>query len=256
MIDQELPIIIGNWKMNALTIEAQTLAKQLKSSLSRTKIFCNVVLCPSYTALLDINKIISTSNIFLGAQDCSAHSDEKGSFTGDVSAAMLKDVGCNYVIIGHSERRQYHHESNDIVRRKVTNALNQRLIVILCVGETLAQRQEGNYLAMIEKQLLECLPENADGKNLIIAYEPVWAIGNKEAAQVELIKEVVEHISSMKLQQKIAKNIKLVYGGSVSGENALSLSKTSGISGFLVGASSLGIKNFLEIINIFNATAV
>jgi len=195
----------------------------------------------------EINKIIESSKVFkLGAQDC--HYESKGAFTGDVSAEMLSTVGCSYVILGHSERRDYHKETNEIVAKKAKSALEKKLTPIICVGESKEIRQEGKHLEFIKKQIIESTANN-NFEKLVIAYEPIWSIGTGEVPDVKQILEVanfVKEIFANDLKDK-AKEYYLLYGGSVKSSNSKEILSVIGIDGLLVGGASLNAEEFIKI---------
>ncbi len=243
-------IIAGNWKMFTDLDEAAHLVKGLKSLKNETGAV--VVICPPFTHLTTVKGLLETSDIKLGAQNL--YPEEKGAFTGEISAMMLRSVGCHYVIIGHSERRQYFEESNEFLNRKVVTALTYQIIPIYCVGETLEQRETKNTLKVIKSQLVEGLKgiDDSDLKRVVIAYEPVWAIGTGKTASPEQAEEVHAFIRQ-ELQalssQKVAEVISILYGGSVKPENISELMKQPNIDGALVGGASLKADSFGNIIN-------
>ncbi|MEK6556906.1 MAG: triose-phosphate isomerase [Candidatus Margulisiibacteriota bacterium] len=243
-------IIAGNWKMFTDLDEAAHLVKGLKSLKNETGAV--VVICPPFTHLTTVKGLLETSDIKLGAQNL--YPEEKGAFTGEISAMMLRSVGCHYVIIGHSERRQYFEESNEFLNRKVVTALTYQIITIYCVGETLEQRETKNTLKVIKSQLVEGLKgiDDSDLKRVVIAYEPVWAIGTGKTASPEQAEEVHAFIRQ-ELQalssQKVAEVISILYGGSVKPENISELMKQPNIDGALVGGASLKADSFGNIIN-------
>ena len=230
--------------------EAAHLVKGLKSLKNETGAV--VVICPPFTHLTTVKGLLETWDIKLGAQNL--YPEEKGAFTGEISAMMLRSVGCHYVIIGHSERRQYFEESNEFLNRKVVTALTYQIIPIYCVGETLEQRETKNTLKVIKSQLVEGLKgiDDSDLKRVVIAYEPVWAIGTGKTASPEQAEEVHAFIRQ-ELQalssQKVAEVISILYGGSVKPENISELMKQPNIDGALVGGASLKADSFGNIIN-------
>jgi len=196
----------------------------------------------------ELNKIILESRPFsLGGQDC--HFELSGSYTGDVSAKSLREVGCEYVILGHSERRQYYRETNEIVAKKIATALSQKLTPIICVGESLQIRQDGLHLQFIEQQILSTIADNESFEDLIIAYEPIWSIGTgivPDKLQILEVANLVHKIFTTHLNKKAKKHF-LLYGGSVSSKNSSEIMQIQGISGLLVGKSSLDGKEFIQI---------
>ncbi len=243
-------IIAGNWKMNKLISEAKELVRELKilvEGISEVEI----VVCPVYTALYVVSQEISGSNIKLGSQDC--FWEEKGAYTGEVSPVMLKDVGAEFVIIGHSERRQYFHETNEWVNKKTKKALEVGLRPIVCVGERLEEREAGKTFEVVRDQLEGGLGNlsSSDMMRVVIAYEPVWAIGTGKTATPSQAQEVHEFIRKWiaeKFGEKVAEEVTIQYGGSVKPNNARDLLSQKDIDGALVGGASLNAKDFAEII--------
>ncbi len=245
-----LPFIAGNWKMNKTVKEALELIRELKRSLQNIK-DVEVAVAPPFIALYPVKKELEGSIIQLAAQNL--FWEEKGAFTGEISPLMLKEVGCQYVIIGHSERRQFFGETDEMANRKVKSALSFGLKVILCIGETLKEREEGKTFSVIERQIdggLKGLGRE-DVNNLVIAYEPVWAIGTgktatpQQAEEVHLfIREKLEFLYS----QEISREIRIQYGGSVTPENIKGLMDQENIDGALVGGASLKADTFSKIV--------
>jgi len=235
-------LIVANWKMNKTIKEAVSLVKELKKLKSPNE----VVICPPYTALQDVAKELKGSKIHLGSQNI--HFEDSGAFTGEISPLMLKELNVKYVIIGHSERRQYFNETNETVNKKLRAALKHKLHPIFCVGETLEQREAGETEDVIEKQLKEGLQSisKEDMKKITIAYEPVWAIGTGRTASPEQAQEVHEFIRKTIGEPKV----KILYGGSVKPDNAADLLSQKDIDGALVGGASLDAKNFSEIVSV------
>lgn len=240
------PIIAGNWKMFKTETEAIDFVKNLKPQVSdvydRT-----IVVCPPFPNLSKVYDEVCDSNITLGAQDL--FWEEEGAFTGEVSAPMLKAVGCTYVIIGHSERRQYFGETNETVNKKLLAAIKHKLDSIVCVGETLEQREKGITFQVVEKQIKEGFKrlETRDWRLVSIAYEPVWAIGTGKTATPEQAQEVHAFIRSL-LPKEIANEVRILYGGSIKPENIKELMAQPDIDGGLVGGASLEVDSFVKII--------
>jgi triosephosphate isomerase len=211
----------------------------------------DVVLCPPYTALTEVSEVIADSGIQLGAQDC--HWQEEGAFTGEVSCKMLRDAGCKFVIIGHSERRQYFGETNETVNKKIKAALKTSLTPIICVGETLDEREKAKTFEVLDEHIKNGL-ENLSQEELlkiVLAYEPVWAIGTGKTATPEQAGEAQKYIRDLlaKLYNKdIAENIRIQYGGSVKPENIAELMKQADVDGALVGGASLELATFSQIV--------
>ncbi len=243
-------IIAGNWKMNKLLKEAEELVLCLKDKVSDID-SVEIVVCPVYVHLYPISQILKDSNIKLGAQDC--FWEEKGAYTGEVAPSMLKDIGVEYVIIGHSERRQFFFETNQWVNRKVKAALNAGLKPIICVGEKLEEREKGQTFSVIETQLREGLADLSAEQmsNCVIAYEPVWAIGTGKTATPEQAQEVHRFIRdwlSGRFDRQVASSIRIQYGGSVKPANAKQLLSQPDIDGALVGGASLKCEDFSAIV--------
>ena len=245
-----LPFMAGNWKMNKTVGEALDLVRELKASLSGVQ-GVEVAVAPPYTALYAIHKELVGSSIHLAAQNL--YWEEKGAFTGEVSPLMLKEVGCHYVIIGHSERRQFFGETDETVNRRIKAALAQSLKVIFCIGETLKEREEGKTFSVIERQVdggLRGLGER-EMKYMVIAYEPVWAIGTGKTATPEQAEEVHRFIRGRleKLYSRgVSEEIRIQYGGSVTPENVQGLMNQPNIDGALVGGASLKAESFSKIV--------
>ena len=244
------PLIAGNWKMHNNSAESVELVSQLKEMISGVK-EVDVVVAPPYTALGSVATAIKGSTIFLASQNI--FWEEKGAFTGEVSPAMLKDIGCQYTIIGHSERRQYFGETNETVNKRLKAALNASLIPIVCVGETLEEREAGKTLAIIEQQVKEGLDGVSSGEmeKVVVAYEPVWAIGTGKTATPEQAQEVHQFIRKMLAQvfnKGVAEGTRILYGGSVKPDNVDQLMSQKDIDGALVGGASLKADAFARIV--------
>jgi triosephosphate isomerase len=239
-------LIAGNWKMNGLRADGTALARDLAARAARAAPGCDLLLCPPATLLAEIGGLLAGSRIVLGGQDC--HAQAKGAHTGDVSAPMLKDAGCAYVIVGHSERRADHHESDATVRAKAMAALGAGLIPIVCVGETAAQRDAGQTLAIIGGQLTGSLPDITGASQLAIAYEPVWAIGTGRTPKRDEIAGVHAFIRA-ELGKRLpnAATARILYGGSVNAKNAAELLPIANVDGALVGGASLDADSFWAI---------
>ncbi|MGV3278421.1 triose-phosphate isomerase [Rickettsiales bacterium LUAb2] len=240
-------IIVGNWKMNSSIDEAKALINELTNANIG---MADVIICPSYHLLNIVNETISNSNIKLGAQDC--HYELKGAYTGDISPEMLKDVGCSYVILGHSERRKNHFETNYLISKKAKAATASGLTAIICVGETKTERDEGKTSESVSKQVKFSLPKEFNAENIIIAYEPVWAIGNNVTPSEEQIDEAHKAIrDAIKIlkDEETANKIKVLYGGSLNADNASKILAISGVDGGLIGGASLKGQDFITIIN-------
>jgi triosephosphate isomerase len=241
------PLIAGNWKMHKTLAEARALAQEIRQGL-RPLPAVDVAVAPPYTALAAVGAEIANSPIKLAAQD--VFWEKQGAYTGAISPAMLADVGCHFVIIGHSERRQYFGETDEAVNRKVKAVLEAGLFPIVCVGETLEQREQGRTFQVVETQVRQGLAGLApgQGERLVIAYEPVWAIGTGKTATPDQAQEV--HLLIRGLLPEVAGTaaIRILYGGSVTPDNAASLMAQPDINGALVGGASLKAASFLGII--------
>lgn len=240
-------IIAGNWKMNMLPNEAMSFITELEPYAKNAK--CEIILCVPYTDLFYSLLTAQNTNIKIGAQNM--HWEEKGAYTGEVSPNMLKCINVEYVIIGHSERRQYFAETDETVNKKIKSALNHGLKPILCVGETLEQRENNMQDAIISNQIKSALKGIESIENIIIAYEPIWAIGTGKVATKEDANNTIKIIRSTVKElygDNVAQNICILYGGSVKKENAKELFSTSDIDGALIGGASLKVDEFAKII--------
>lgn len=243
-------IIAGNWKMNKTTTEAIELANGLKRELYKIDDI-GIVICPPFTAIDEVAEVVYESNIGLGAQNM--HWEDAGAFTGEVSAPMLKELGCGYVILGHSERRQYFHETNETVNKKLRSALKHGLTPIVCVGESLEERESGRTFDVIRDHVTNSLKglDKDEVKKVIVAYEPVWAIGTGKTATPDQAQEVhcfIRELLEKAYTREIAEEITIQYGGSVKPGNIKELISRKDIDGALVGGASLDVKSFSEIV--------
>lgn len=241
-------LIVANWKMNKTKASGISLVKSLSAKINRSnRSSREVVVCPPFTLISEISKILKSSKISLGGQDCSA--DSFGAFTGDISPLMLKDLGCKYVIVGHSERREHHNESEKIIKNKLDLALSLGLKVILCVGEKMQERKKGNTIRIITRQLQLSISKKCNNKNTIIAYEPVWSIGSGVTPKDSEICDVHNFIKNKSSQLSIGdKPFMVLYGGSVNPGNSKNILSLQNVDGALVGGASLKLKSFLDII--------
>ncbi len=243
-------LIAGNWKMNKTVPEAIELVRELKERLKGVE-DRDVLVCPPFTALYPVGRELEGSSILMGAQNM--FYEEKGAFTGEISPVMLKDVGCSYVILGHSERRHIFGESDELINRKVISAVNHDLIPILCVGETLQEREEGRTQEVVERQVREGLKGLKPENEFVIAYEPVWAIGTGRSATPEMAQEVhafIREILTELFGKEKAEGVRILYGGSVKPENAKGLLEMPDIDGALVGGASLKAESFSAIVKV------
>lgn len=241
------PLIVGNWKMNGLRTDGSELANELCKKIGHDENF-EVLVCPPSTLVSKISEVLATSPIAVGGQDC--HANEKGAHTGDVSAVMLADAGCSYVIVGHSERRTGHGEDDATVRAKASTGLLNGLKIVICVGETESQKDAGDTLSIVSSQVSGSLPEGATAENTVVAYEPVWAIGTGRTPTLEEVQEVHAAIRAdinIRLGVETANGMRLLYGGSVKPENASDLLALNDVDGALVGGASLDAEQFWAI---------
>lgn len=241
-------MIAGNWKMNGLSADGVALAKEIATAVKVKKRNCEFVVCPPFTLLNLIKKALRGSKVALGAQDC--HTAEKGAHTGDISPVMLKDLGCAYVILGHSERRADHHETSNLVCQKTIAAHQAGLKTIVCIGETLEQRESGKTIDVCSRQVKESLPDDAKANNVVIAYEPVWAIGTGKTPTTQEVEEVhaaVRKVLAKKIGKSEADKMRILYGGSVKPSNAKEMLSLPDVDGALIGGASLKSADFIAI---------
>lgn len=245
-------IVAGNWKMNMTIDESNDLINELKE-VSENNI--EIKIAPSFTNLYHAISLLKNSAIEVVAQN--VHSEKRGAYTGEISTEMLKSIGVNTVIIGHSERRKYFNETDTILSKKVKAALENSLNIIFCIGEELSERESGNHFEIIKNQLTNALIDlnNSEIKNIVIAYEPVWAIGTGMTANNQQIQEMHEFIRELinkKFGNEIADNIRILYGGSVKPNNAKEIFSLNDVDGGLIGGASLNFSDFHSIINAAN----
>jgi triosephosphate isomerase len=244
------PVIAGNWKMNKDVNEAVELANEIKRAVYDID-NVDIVICPPFTDLSDVGEMLTESNIGLGAQNC--YWEEKGAFTGEISVPMLKSVGCGYVIIGHSERRKYFGETEETVNKRLKAAIDGGIVPIMCVGETLEEREAGKTLEIVEEQVKGGLKgfDESYIDDLIIAYEPVWAIGTGKTATPDQAQEVHAAIRGLLKEMysdALADAKRILYGGSVKPANIEELMKEEDIDGGLIGGAGLKSDSFADII--------
>jgi triosephosphate isomerase len=239
--------VVGNWKMHGEPAMAQALAQEVARFCKSLPRSVEVVISPPAPLISMVSAAVERTGVQVGAQDC--HAQQEGAFTGDASASMLKAVGASYVIVGHSERRQHHHESNETVRQKATAAIAAGLKPIICIGETLEHRQSGKAESVVEKQVRESLPETVASGNFLLAYEPVWAIGSGQTPSVDDIRKMHLHIKDVAAGATGLRGdqINVLYGGSVKASNAREIMATDGVAGVLVGGASLKAEEFSKI---------
>ena len=247
-------IVAGNWKMNTNLDEGMELANQITEKLRDAKRNCDVIICVPFTHLVSVAAIIEPEYLSLGAENCSEHA--KGAYTGEVSAEMVKSTGATYVILGHSERRQYFGENNEQLLAKTRQALANGLRPIFCVGEVLEEREQGIFNEVVTSQieaLFELTPEEF-GK-IVVAYEPVWAIGTGKTATADQAQDMHAHIRKVieeKYGKEIAENTSILYGGSCKPGNAREIFSKPDVDGGLIGGAALDADSFMGIIEAFN----
>ena len=243
-------LIAGNWKMNKTSADGVTLVRDIVTAVGK-QADVDVVVCPPYTALESVAKALEGSNVKLGAQNM--HHEASGAFTGEVSAPMLRAIFATHVILGHSERRTYFGENDELINKKVLTALKNQLRPILCVGETLAEREAGSTLKVVQTQTergLEGVSKD-QATSLVIAYEPVWAIGTGKVATTEQAQEVHAFIRGLLVKlfgDAIAQRVRILYGGSMKPANAPELLAQKDIDGGLIGGASLEARSFVELV--------
>jgi len=249
MTGTQRPLIAGNWKMNGLRRDGLALAEALAMRVREQSPRAEVAVCPPATLLGDVAKVLEGTGVALGAQDSSPY--ESGAHTGDISPVMLADVGCRYVILGHSERRADHGETDADVKAKVSAALNAGLRSIVCVGESGAERDAGQALNIVGDMLAGSLPPDLSADDLVIAYEPVWAIGTGRTPTIDDIAEMHGTIRRRlgEMGSGLADGVRILYGGSVKADNAASILAAQDVDGALVGGASLDADSFWTICN-------
>ena len=252
----KMPLVVGNWKMNLLPSEAANLAIGIQDFCQKIS-DVKVVLAPAFTLLHIVRKVISKSNVGLACQNF--YFQEKGAYTGEVSFEMVKDAGCQYAIVGHSERRKLFGETNEMVNKKIVCALKNDISVIVCVGENAEERSKGKTFEIIESQVCQALfgLTNKSLNKVCIAYEPVWAIGTGVNATVDQVEEAhnfIRNIISKKVLGNEGISMDILYGGSVNPENCRDLLSNEEVNGALVGGASLNINSFCDIIKSASST--
>ncbi|HVI51837.1 MAG TPA: triose-phosphate isomerase [Candidatus Sulfotelmatobacter sp.] len=242
------PLIAGNWKMNGLKADGVALAKGVAAKIAEAAPRCDMLVCPPATLIDAVAQAAAGSALAVGGQDC--HADKSGAHTGDTAAVALKDLGAAYVIVGHSERRADHGESDEIVRAKAAAAHAAGLVAIICIGETETERDAGLTIKVVGEQFLGSIPEGATAANTVIAYEPVWAIGTGRTPSIADVAEVHGAIRSLAvdtLGAEIAGGLKILYGGSMKPSNAKELLALEDVDGGLIGGASLKVEDFWAI---------
>lgn len=244
------PVIAGNWKLFKTVAEAVAMVTELKSLVASVK-DVEIVVAPVFTALTKTSDVLSGTNVKLAAQDC--YWEDEGAYTGEVSPKLLLDAGCSHVIIGHSERRQFFGETDIVVNKKCLAAIKAGLTAIVCIGETLAEREAGETFNVIDAQIKGAFSEfaNESFEKIIIAYEPVWAIGTGKTASNEQAQEVHAHIRTLigkMFGDPVSQSLRILYGGSVKPDNVKGLMSQPDIDGALVGGASLKADSFASIV--------
>lgn len=249
-MDVRRPLIAGNWKMHLDVSSAAALAREIVQKVSRAR-HCDVAVMPASPLIAAVARVLEGSAVGFGSQDISA--EEEGAYTGEINARMLLSLGCSYAIVGHSERREHHLEPDDLVHRKAERALKAGLIPVVCVGEKLAEREAGKTLERIRIQVNTALQGLDDGiDKVVLAYEPVWAIGTgltATPAQAEEVHEFIRGLVDLLFGTRIANGMRILYGGSVKPDNAKSLMNERDVDGALVGGASLTAESFAGIVN-------
>lgn len=247
-------IVAGNWKMNTTVSEGVKLAKEVNEALKGVTPNCDVVIAVPFTHLTAVNDAIDATKLGLGAENCADH--KSGAYTGEVSASMVASTGAKYVILGHSERRQYYGETIETLKEKTLLALENNLTPIFCIGEVLEQRENGSYFDVVKEQIegsIFNLSAEDFGK-LVLAYEPVWAIGTGKTASDEQAEEIHAYIRSLiveKYGNVVAENCSILYGGSCKPSNAKALFAKPNVDGGLIGGAALDVASFMGIVEAF-----
>ena len=247
-------IVAGNWKMNTTVPEGVALAKEVNECLAAFNANCDVIICVPFTHLVPVCGVIDQKKLGLGAENCADH--KSGAYTGEVSAAMVASTGATYVILGHSERRQYYGETSETLREKVALALENKLTPIFCIGEVLEERENGTYNDVVKAQIEEALFNLSaeDFGKIILAYEPVWAIGTGKTAtadQAEDMHAFIRNVIAAKYGKEVAENTSILYGGSCKPSNAAELFAKPDVDGGLIGGASLKAADFMGIVKAF-----
>lgn len=243
--------IIANWKMNLGIRESVALARGVLRSLRGADVTPEVIICPPFTSLSEVRKVIARSRVHLGAQNCGT--ERAGAFTGEIAVPMLEDVSVSYVIVGHSERRVVFNENDEIIRKKFAVAMESKVTPVLCVGEPKAEREAGREKEYVQGQLSAALGGIAipKGKPILIAYEPIWAIGTGDAATVAQMIDMHQYIRGevLRMTEADESQVSVLYGGSVTDENAYQYLRETEVDGLLVGGASLKLNNFAAILS-------
>lgn len=247
-------IVAGNWKMNTTLNEGVGLAKDVNEALKDIAPKCDVIICVPFTHLASVNGVIDSSKLGLGAENCADH--KSGAYTGEVSAAMVSSTGAKYVILGHSERRQYYGETSETLREKVALAFENSLTPIFCIGEVLAERENGTHFDVVKSQIVDGLFNLSaeDFGKVILAYEPVWAIGTGKTATDDQAQEMhafIRNVIAEKYGEEVAENTSILYGGSCKPTNAPALFAKPDVDGGLIGGAALDAQSFMGIVTAF-----
>ncbi|PHS64872.1 MAG: triose-phosphate isomerase [Flavobacterium sp.] len=245
-------IVAGNWKMNNDLAATRTLISELESQVKTSS--AEMMIAPTFTNLLEASKLLKESNIEVIAQNM--HFAENGAYTGEISATMLKSIGVSTVILGHSERREYFNEDDAILKQKVEAALENNMRIVFCFGEKLEDRKSGNHFNVVENQIKNSLfhLETESWKSIVLAYEPVWAIGTGETASPDQAQEMHQFIRGLvntKYDDLVSENISILYGGSVKPANAKEIFSNPDVDGGLIGGAALNAESFMAIVNAF-----
>lgn len=247
-------VVAGNWKMNTTLQEGVTLAEEVNAAVASTPHKCDVVICVPFTHLASVKNVIDINKLGLGAENCADHA--KGAYTGEVSAAMVASTGANYVILGHSERRQYYGETAETLREKVALALENGLKPIFCIGEVLEEREADKHFNVVKAQVVDGLFNLSaeDFGKIILAYEPVWAIGTGKTATSDQAQEMhafIRNVVAEKYGKQVADDTTILYGGSCKPSNAKELFAKPDVDGGLIGGASLKCADFMGIVTAF-----
>jgi triosephosphate isomerase len=247
-------IVAGNWKMNTTLAEGVKLAEEVNAAVATADLKCDVVICAPFTHLASIAAVIDQNKLGLGAENCADHTS--GAYTGEVSAPMVASTGATYVILGHSERRQYYGETSATLREKLALALANNLTPIFCIGEVLEERENGTYNEVVKTQIEEALFNLSaeDFSKIILAYEPVWAIGTGKTATADQAEDMHAHIRATiaaKYGNEVADNTSILYGGSCKPSNAAELFAKPNVDGGLIGGAALKCADFMGIVSAF-----
>ena len=247
-------IVAGNWKMNTTLQEGIALATELNNVLATKSVNCDVIIGTPYIHLASVSAIVDSAKLGVAAENCADH--VSGAYTGEISAAMVKSTGAQYVILGHSERRAYYGETSAILKTKVELALANGLTPIFCIGEVLEEREAGKQFEVVETQIKESLFElsSEDFSKIVLAYEPVWAIGTGKTASAEQAQEIhafIRGVVAAKYGQEVADNCSILYGGSCKASNAKELFSNADVDGGLIGGAALAVADFMGIVEAF-----